>query len=231
MTKFLIIRHGQSQANLDGVFAGHTDTPLTELGRRQAALTAEYIVAHGAADLVYAADRVYAADLVYAADRVYASDLARAFDTAKASADRLGLPVIPDEGLREIYAGEWEGVPFDELQKNGGEPWRVWREDIGRAVCPGGESAVQLQARVVATLDRIARENENRTVIIGTHATPIRTLMCHCMGKPIESMQELTWVPNASVTTVLWEDGKFTLVRAGYAEHLREHLSSLPSNV
>lgn len=219
MTKFLIIRHGQSQANLDGVFAGHTDTPLTELGRRQAALTAEYIATH------------CTADRVYAADQVYASDLARAFDTAKASADRLGLPVIPEKGLREIFAGEWEGVPFSELQTNGGEPWRVWREDIGRAVCPGGESAVQLQARVVSTLDRIARENETRTVIIGTHATPIRALMCHCMGEPIEFMQKIAWVPNASVTTVLWEDGKFTLECAGYAEHLREHLSVLPSNV
>ena len=62
-------------------------------------------------------------------------------------------------------------------------------------------------------------------------ATPIRTLICHCMGEPIEYKQKLTRVPNASVTTVLWEDGKFTLECAGYDEHLRENLSALPSNV
>ena len=51
------------------------------------------------------------------------------------------------------------------------------------------------------------------------------------MGEPIEYKQKLTRVPNASVTTVLWEDGKFTLECAGYDEHLRENLSALPSNV
>ena len=213
MTKFIIVRHGQSLANLERTFAGHTDAPLTELGQRQAQITAEYVAAH------------------YSVDRVYASDLLRAFDTAKASADRLGLPVTADPQLREIFAGEWEGVPFEELHTKGEEALRIWQEDIGRAVCPGGESTAELQKRFVAALDRIARENVGRTVLIGTHATPVRVLMCHCMGKPIEFMQRIPWVSNASVTTVVWEDGVFSLERAGFDDHLKGLCTSLPDKV
>ena len=213
MTNFLIIRHGQSRANLDETFAGHTDAPLSDLGRAQVQRTAEYIVSH------------------FRVDRVYASDLHRAFDTAKAVADRLGMPVIAEPDLREIFAGEWEGVPFDALHARGGEPWRIWIGDIGRAVCPGGESVAQLQARVVAALRRIARENEGKTVVIGTHATPIRVLQCHCLGLPPEEMKNLRWVPNASVTTVLAEGDRLMLESAGYADHLGIMRTALPTNV
>ena len=87
MTKLLIIRHGQSVANLQGIFVGHTDSPLSDLGKRQAEATADYIVN------------------TFHVDAVYASDLERAFVTGKAVADRLGMSVTPVRGMREISQG------------------------------------------------------------------------------------------------------------------------------
>lgn len=213
MTKLLIIRHGQSQANLDGVFVGHVNSPLSDLGMQQAELTADYIVSS------------------YHVDAVYASDLDRAFYTGKRVADMLGLPITADDQLREIYAGDWELVKFDDLSNHYGQPYQIWLKDIGRAQCPNGESVAQLQERFVAAIRRIARENDGKTVVIGTHATPIRTFMTHCAGCDITKMKDIPWVSNASVTIVEYENDSFRIVTPGYDKHLGKLRTALPKNV
>ena len=213
MTKLLIIRHGQSQANLQGVFVGHTNSPLSDLGKQQAEITADYVVAN------------------YHIDAVYSSDLERAFYTGKAVADRLGMVPIPERGMREIFAGDWETVKFDTLSTEYGEPYQLWLRNIGLAQCTNGESIAQLQSRVVDALRRIAEANDGKTVVVATHATPIRTFMHHCSGLPMEEMKNTPWVSNASVTTVEYADGKFTIVTPGYDAHLGELRTALPKNV
>ena len=116
-------------SNLEGYFTGQTNVPLSPNGIKQAEITAEYVVSN------------------YKFDAVVASDLSRAYDTAKAVADRVGMEVIANVGLREIYAGEWEGVTFKELNEKNEEPWQVWRTNVGRVVCPGGESVAELRER------------------------------------------------------------------------------------
>lgn len=210
MTKLLIIRHGNSLANTQGVFAGATDSPLTELGHAQAEKTAQYVAAN------------------YRVDAVYASDLQRAFDTGKAVADKFGLTVNATSAMREIFAGEWEGQPFDMLDLR--HSYYIWKTDIGNATCDGGESVAQLQKRIVAEVTRIAEENPQKTVVIATHATPVRVLQCFCEGKALDEMKNIPWVRNASVTEVCWENGKLSLIRAGYDAHLEGMQSALPAN-
>ena len=212
-TTLLLVRHGQSEANLQGIYAGHTNSALSALGVRQAEATAEYIAK------------------TYRVDRVYASDLARARDTAKAVADKLGLPVVCDRDLREINAGAWEGVSFDRLISDGDAAYQVWLTDIGAAACPGGETVAELQKRVIAAVRRIAAENPGKTVVIGTHATPIRVLQCHCSGKPLSYMQSIPWVSNASVTVAECKDGCITLKNIGCDHHLEGMQSELPAKV
>ena len=213
MTKLLIIRHGQSEANLQRIFVGHTDSPLSDLGKRQAEVTADYVVQN------------------FHVDAVYASDLERAFYTGKAVADRLGLPVTTVSGMREIFAGDWETVKFDVLSTQYGEPYQIWLKNIGLAQTPNGESIAQLQERVVNSLRTIAEENEGKTVVVATHATPIRTFMHHCSGLPLSEMKNISWVSNASVTTAIYENGSFTITEAGHDAHLGDMRTALPKNV
>ena len=214
MTRLLFIRHGQSESNLNGSFTGHTNVALTDLGRRQAEATAEYVVN------------------TYAVDAVYASDLQRAFNTGKAVADRLGLTVQPHQGLREIFAGQWEGMPFTYLAATYPETFsNVWRNDIGNSICDGGESVAQLQQRVSAAAREIAEANDGKTVVIATHATPIRTMECLCRGQGLSLMQSIPWVANASVTEIHYENGIFTEIVSSYDKHLGNMVSNLPSNV
>lgn len=214
MTRLLFIRHGQSESNLSGAFTGHTNVALTELGRRQAEAAANYVVSH------------------YAVDAVYASDLQRAFNTGKAVADKLGLTVQPHKGLREIFAGQWEGMAFTYLLAAYPETYAgTWRNDIGNSTCDGGESVAQLQQRVSAAAKEIADANHGKTVVIATHATPIRTMECLCQGKSLSQMKDIPWVSNASVTEIHYENGIFTEVISSYDKHLGDMVSTLPSNV
>ena len=214
MTKLLIIRHGQSEANLQGVFVGHTNSPLSDLGKRQAEATAEYIVSN------------------FHVDAVYSSDLERAVYTGKAVADRLGLPVRPHKGLREIFAGEWEGQRFDHLEAAYPKTFAgLWRKDIGNSVCDGGESVAQLMQRILATVREIAEANPGKTVVLATHATPIRCMECFCQGNDLSRMKDIPWVTNASVTEIHYENGVFTEIVSSYSQHLTNMVSTLPANV
>ena len=213
MTTLLIVRHGQSTANPNNIFAGHFDVPLTPLGIKQARATAAYI-----------------AD-TYRADAVYTSDLDRARRTACIIADRLGVHVHTCTDLREVNGGEWEGKTFDSLIETGGEAYRKWRFDIGNAACPGGESSAQLQARILSAVRKIADENDGKTIILASHGCAIRALMCALTSDSLDAMKDIPWVSNASVTTVIAEKGCLRLERASYDEHLAGMVTVLAPNV
>lgn len=212
MTRLLLIRHGQSMANLEKIFAGALDSPLSELGLRQAELTADYIAAK------------------YKVDCVYASDLQRAFMTGKAIADRFGLDVIPVSALREINGGYWEETLFDLLPQRYPDSYGIWLQNIGNAVCDGGESVSGLQQRVLTALYQIARDNPDKTVVIATHGTPIRAVQCFCEGKSLDEMKNIKWVSNASVTEISFENDRLKIENVSYDAHLGSLTSVLPAN-
>ncbi len=213
MTKLLLVRHGESEANLKDVFAGYYDIDLTARGREQAACTAAFLKEQ------------------YTVDAIYSSDLRRAYQTAKPIADIFGLPIIPKKEMREIFAGDWEGVSFASLKNTHAEAFHIWITDLGNATCPNGESTVQMAERILHAVTCIAKENDGKTVVITTHATPIRALQCLFSGKPLCAMQQVSWVSNASVTEVDYENGVFTLVNTGQDAHLAELRTTLPNDV
>ena len=212
MTKLLLIRHGQSTANLGSFFAGHMDCPLTELGMKQAELAADYI------------------SRAYQPDAIYTSDLKRAKSVAEAVAVHTGLPVTKRKDLREIHAGAWEGVTFTVLREDF-PAYQVWLTDTSRAICDGGESVVQLQERFLAAVTEIAEEHRDQTVVIVTHATPIRILQCRSEGKPFSELKNIRSVPNTSVTELHYKNGQFYLEKLGYDDYLGDMVSNFHTNV
>lgn len=212
MTRLLFIRHGQSEANARRVFAGHYNIDLTDLGKKQAERTAEFIMDN------------------YKVDKVYSSDLIRAYKTGRAVAKKLGIKVIADKGMREIKAGDWEGKDFEYLFETF-EDYRHWREDIGTSRCTNGESVAEIYERVYNTVCKIAEQNEGKTVVIATHATPIRVLELRISGHDFTYMKNIPWVPNASVSEVIYENGKLSAVKMAQNKHLEDLVSTLPANV
>ena len=211
-TKILLVRHGQSLGNLRETFLGYTDLDLTELGYRQAEALAK---------------RLRDVPL----DAVYSSDLCRAVNTVLPAARDHGLTVTPDKRLREIFAGEWEGVTFDEIARRFPADRALWKQNIGLSRPTGGESVTELTARVKAALDDIAESNPGKTVLVGTHATPVRSVMTRLRGYPPERMAEIDWAPNASITTVVYEDGVARLEGEADAAHLEGIVTLVPQKI
>ena len=213
MTTVILIRHGQSEANLDGVFAGQINPALTEKGLKQAELTAKYI-----------ADN-------YNIDKIYSSDLKRAYQTAQALSKIIDKDITASENLREIYAGKWEGVDFLKLKELYKEDFSIWLSDLGRAVCTGGEAVKEMGNRVVSELTSIAQKNDGKTVAVALHATPIRATQCFVETGSFDEMQNIPWVSNASVSIFTYENKMWKIVSISEDAHLGSLKTELPKTV
>ena len=200
-TTLLLIRHGESMANAGRYFAGQTDAPLSELGYRQAEATGEYlknIPIHAC----------------------YASDLSRAYDTGLAAVRHHGISVIPSTHLREICCGEWEGQLYSDVNCRYPEAITIWRQNIGLVQIPGGEALAHVQERVQSFLQAVCKAHPGQTICIATHAMVIRLFTLQVLNIPLERMMEHPFPSNASVTTVTWEDGIFTLEEYSHDAHM-----------
>lgn len=149
------VRHGESEWVAQGLFQGQGDSPLTELGRRQALLTARRIARR--------ARRPILPLPVAAPHAIVHSPLSRATETAtligRAVSSGRGddavaapVPLHPDTGLLEIGQGEWEGVPGTEVAERWGTILETWRRDPLAAWAPGGEPLAEVDLRVRAAL-------------------------------------------------------------------------------
>lgn len=212
MTTIYLIRHGESQANEQNVFIGHTDLALTDLGRRQAQVTAQYLNP-------------------IKPDVIYSSDLQRAYHTAQATAQLHNMEIIKEPGLREIYAGSWEYTPFSKLQVERKATYDIWLGDIAHARCDDGESVPEVGVRVAETLKSIAQKHENSVIFVFSHATPIRTFALHAMGKAPDQLAQIPWPSNASVTKVSYDGNRFQLLEYSVDHFMGELATHLPDNV
>lgn len=211
MTKLILIRHGQSMANATERFAGHSDFDLSDLGRHQAELAADYIVKN------------------FKIDAIYASDLLRAYNTAVPASKLLGLPITPRKGLREIFAGKWESMRFDEIQKTYTEDFDTWKNDFSNARCTEGESVAELYARVCREVLAIAAENDGKCVLIATHATPIRVFETMSRGLSADHVAEVDFVCNASINVFNVDDGVPSVDTLNITDHLLGNVTDVPS--
>ncbi len=203
-TRLILIRHGQSESNLNDKFAGQIDVKLTELGRKQGQLTGEFLKN----------EKI---------DAVYSSMLTRAYETACYTAKHHNLTVIKNAGVNEINGGLWENLTYPEIKAKFPEQSSIWHTNIGFCYCEQGESVDQVRDRVYDAIEEIAKKHSGQTVAIGTHGMAIRAFILKVQGLLLEDMQEKTkWASNASVTYVDYENGKFTLVKYGQDKHLND---------
>lgn len=212
-TTILFVRHGESEGNVLGVFSGHSGYPLSELGHKQAAKTAEYIRAN------------------YQVDAVYCSDLPRAFQTAEHTANAFGLPVVTNAGLREICAGDWENCRYVDLAASYGDTYSMWSTDFWNAYCVGGETVKQVGERAVNALSSIAEANPGKCIVVAAHATTIRGALCKISELYEPAVQTYGWGGNCAISELTYSDGKFVVISANQADHLADMLTELPSSL
>jgi broad specificity phosphatase PhoE len=168
-------RHGETAPNREGLLLGRADPPLTSRGEKQAARLGEWL----------ARERVAA---------VITSPLRRAIATATAIGEATGCPVEIDERLVEIHYGEWDGRPFADLPPDLVEEWH--RNPAFAP--PGGESLVDVEARMGATTADLLERAGDRVVVAVSHVSPIKAAVCWALGVG----PELAWRMRLDVASV-----------------------------
>ncbi len=181
-TELWLVRHGQTDWNVEGRYQGQADMPLNEIGIRQAY------------DL---AEKIKGVDFA----SVYSSDLQRALSTAEILAG--GKEFKVDRRLREIHQGEWEGQLFSVIRHRYAEFFENCRMNPLESRPPGGESLQEVADRVRACIDEIAACHQGERVLIVSHGLAIATLITASQGLPLLSAFDL--IPdNAEPKIIFW---------------------------
>ena len=163
MSRFLLVRHGNTAANSAERYWGSTDVKLGQDGIEAAERLRDRL----------SAERI---------DVVYASDLSRAAATAEIIASRHNLPVNLCPELREIDFGQLEGLKFDEVARQYPDVVKLWLDRSPAIQYPGGESLAEIDARVKQFCARLDGHRKEASVLIVAHSAILRTLICYLLG-------------------------------------------------
>ena len=194
----LFVRHGQSEGNARRIMQGWLDTPLSDLGRRQAETVAVRLATAGAT-------------------RLYASTLRRAWDTAERIGKAAGLTLEPAEGFREYHYGEGQGLSWGEIETRFGASTDTW----GSGRIPGEEGAAAFHSRLAAAFEELAQRHRDDTAIVVSHGGAIARLVVHVLGAPREAYLPFATPENTSLTAIAWDRGRHSLTSLNDACHLR----------
>jgi len=195
-TTLVLVRHGATAHTLDKRFSsglGGANPGINDEGRAQVRATADWL-----------------APLADGIDVVIASPVRRTHESAEILGARLGRPVLTEEGLAEMEFGAWDGLTFAEIQDRYPDELDRWLGSLDEAP-GGGESVRVLEKRVLASLERLLSEYAGRTVLAVSHVTPIKVLVAHALGAPLEAVYRMELAP-ASVTVLsFFADGHASL--------------------
>ena len=203
-TNVLLIRHGQSRGNAERRFGGHTATPLSARGHRQAELTARTLKSESLT-------------------AIYSSDLARAIETARPLSKLTGLQVHSTNAFRERSVGVMEGLTFEAAAQQHPEQYAaLLRRDFDH-VLTGGESYRQLLDRAREKLDEIIEQNRGGKIAVFSHTGTICILALHLMGALDSPELKPVWISSANCGITRFElrdDGFVRVLNVNDTSHL-----------
>ena len=181
MTIFLLIRHGTNDLIEKNILAGRSPgVHLNAQGRRQAETLAGYL-----------------SHLPLAA--VYSSPLERTMETAEPIARQQGRTVRVLPSVNEVAFGSWTGRSFDTLSND--PRWKAFNLARSSTRIPAGELGLEVQLRMIVTLEKLREEHPRELVALISHGDPIRSVVAHCLGMPLDGIPRFT-VDTASVSAV-----------------------------
>jgi glucosyl-3-phosphoglycerate phosphatase len=182
LRRLVMVRHGQTDFNVEGRMQGHLESELTAFGQEQALATAALLGG-------------------YEPVRLVSSDLSRAARTAERIGQATGLPVTLDRRLRETHLGKWQGFTADEVDAEWPGQVDAWRADPTWAP-PGGESRVDVANRARPVVEELERElagGPRSTVVLCAHGGLISSLTCALLG-----LEPMSWTAFGGLGNAHW---------------------------
>ncbi|MDD9267794.1 histidine phosphatase family protein [Paenibacillus sp. GCM10023248] len=170
MTKLYLIRHGETEWNIERRLQGHMDSPLTSLGEQQAVW-----LSYALKDIRF--------------DALHASSSGRALHTAHIIKGGRDLPVQASDDWREMHLGAWEGRISDEFEAEEPDNFHAfWRSPELYMAAQGGETYAGLQARVLPALQRLLAAHEGQTIALVSHTVTLKVIMAYFEGRALADL-------------------------------------------
>jgi phosphoserine phosphatase len=200
MTRFILVRHGETIWNFEGRYQGQIDTPLSPAGNKQGHLVAEALKN-------------------VPIDVAYASPLSRSFETATMCANLHGLEVNKDERLLEINHGKWEGLFASDIEGLYPDLLERWRTTVVDCQMPDGECIEDVRKRAMVAFNEYVEKHKGQTVLVVAHDAVNKAVLCDIL----EMDQSHFWQmkqDNTCINVFEYDQGKWRLVLMNSTVHL-----------
>ncbi len=198
MTKIMdiyLVRHGQTEWNVEERLQGWSDSPLTPLGRAKAEALSKELA-------------------LKAPGKIYTSDLGRALTTAEILRGDLKIPILKRSELRELALGPWEGHCFHEVKASDAEKMKVYFNEPQNHHLEGIEDYHDLMVRIHKFMDEL-KTLEEESVVVVAHGVSIAAIVNIIEDRPLEDFWERPLVDDLSITHIQWNQEKFTIQSLG----------------
>lgn len=201
MNTYYLVRHGQTVWNTLGKTQGHGNSPLTELGERQASELAEALKN-------------------YPIDMIYCSDLGRAVQTAEIVGSKLNIEVEPTNLLREMGFGIWEGMPMKKIEKMYPDTFRMWREEPDKAHIPKGEALSMVKDRTEELIKMLNDKYDNRHILLVSHSVTVRVMLLDFLESHVRNLYRIKQ-DNTALNIVEYRNYGPVIMKMNDTRHLK----------
>lgn len=167
-----LIRHGESQQNIDDVLSGITDVPLSDRGKQQCATLARYFEN-------------------FQVDKVFVTPLQRAIDSADIIFPKHKSSIEIIESLIEFNYGEYEGYSRENYENSNDSIIQQWITSPSNLTFPGGDNIQAHAHRSLSSIAKLARENEGKVIACISHRTTIRLILAQIIGLHLDNFRSL----------------------------------------
>jgi len=181
LTQIFLLRHGETEWNVERRIQGHSESSLTELGVAQAGARAAEMATLGL-------------------DAVYSSTSLRARQTTDAVLGSATESVIYRDELRELCMGIWEGQLRDDIARDDAETYDLYQRNPAAFQLEGAETFAEMQQRGVQAIEDIAAAHEGKEVLVVSHGAIIKACILHWLGLPLDRMWLQPSISNCSIS-------------------------------
>lgn len=203
MVELFLVRHAESQGNIQQVFQGQLEYPLSETGEQQ---------------LEFLAKRFSEIQI----DRAYSSPLQRAKNTASAILKNKNIEIETEKLLIELFAGSLQGRKLSDVFSEDKILSEIWHNHIPNFRATNGESMRELYDRAWNGILNILTDpkNDGKTILVVSHGGPIRCIVCRLLFGEVERLGETDRPANTSVSHIIYKSEKVTLDYSNDISHL-----------
>jgi broad specificity phosphatase PhoE len=202
MTKFIMVRHGQTEWNRVERFRGRVDVPLNEVGLAQAEATGRRVAEE------------------WQPAAVYSSPLSRAVKTAEAIARHFNLAIQIHPGLIDLDFGQWQGFTPEEVRERWPELAHAWYTTPNVVQFPDGENLDVVRERAMPTVRELSSLHSDQTIVLAAHTDINRIILLGILGLGNERLWRLRQ-ENCAINVFEYDDGEYTLTSLNDTNHLR----------